>query len=456
MKLAQAGWRFAYIDKQLARYRWPAPERGQSYDRPRAERDELKMYAGFVLRHPLHAGAAAPGARALAPAAAPAARGAPPPVSPRLTYTARHVASHERIAHGCRRQHRRRDGRGLRRRVEPLRPVRAVRGRAPRDSSSSTSRVFPWDALPDDADGLRPRLRLGPLGARSSRRASGRCTASTRAPRRSAVARRDARRPAELRVPRRERRRAAVRRRLDGLRLLARRACTTCPTPPRRCASAVRPLKPGAPFLVYLYYAFDNQPAWYRALWRATDLVRRVMSRSPVAVKVAVTSAIAARRVPAARAARARARRGRAATSSALPLSFYRDRSFYTMRTDAFDRFAHAPRAALHRRRDPLDDGGGGPDRHRRLAGAAVLVRRRAPGGLTVAGDAAARAGAGPARHRADEPRRARLPREPAERADGPGALRDAASSAAACRRARSPPPTSPSATARGSRARST
>ncbi len=56
MKLAQAGWRFAYIHKQLARYRWPAPERGQSYDRPRAERDELKMFAGFVLRHPLTPG----------------------------------------------------------------------------------------------------------------------------------------------------------------------------------------------------------------------------------------------------------------------------------------------------------------------------------------------------------------------------------------------------------------
>jgi len=52
MKLARAGWRFAYIHKQLARYRWPAPERGQSYDRPKAELDELKMYAGFVLRHP--------------------------------------------------------------------------------------------------------------------------------------------------------------------------------------------------------------------------------------------------------------------------------------------------------------------------------------------------------------------------------------------------------------------
>jgi glycosyltransferase involved in cell wall biosynthesis len=56
MKLARAGWRFAYVHRKLATYRWPAPTRGQSYDRDAAERDELKMFAGFVLRHPLTPG----------------------------------------------------------------------------------------------------------------------------------------------------------------------------------------------------------------------------------------------------------------------------------------------------------------------------------------------------------------------------------------------------------------
>jgi SAM-dependent methyltransferase len=103
--------------------------------------------------------------------------------------------------------------------------------------------------------------------------------------------------------------------------------------------SAVRPLKPGAPLLVYLYYAFDNQPRWYRTLWRATDVVRRAVSRSPVRVKVAVTGAIAAVvYLPLARLSRLLDRRG--IDVEAMPLSFYRDRSFYTMRTDAFDRFA--------------------------------------------------------------------------------------------------------------------
>ncbi|MDX6664372.1 MAG: hypothetical protein QOG68_578, partial [Solirubrobacteraceae bacterium] len=56
MKLARAGWRFDYVHRKLARYRWPAPDRGQSFDRRAAERDELKMFAGFVLRHPLTPG----------------------------------------------------------------------------------------------------------------------------------------------------------------------------------------------------------------------------------------------------------------------------------------------------------------------------------------------------------------------------------------------------------------
>ena len=103
--------------------------------------------------------------------------------------------------------------------------------------------------------------------------------------------------------------------------------------------AAVRALKPGAPFLVYLYYAFDNRPRWYRALWRATDLVRHVVSRSPVRVKVAVTGAIAAAvYLPLARAARLLAAAG--VNVERFPLAYYRERSFYTMRTDAFDRFS--------------------------------------------------------------------------------------------------------------------
>ena len=103
-------------------------------------------------------------------------------------------------------------------------------------------------------------------------------------------------------------------------------------------AACVSKLKPGAPFLLYLYYALETRPAWYRGLWRGSDLVRRLVAASPFPVRVAVTSAIATFVYwPAARLARALERRGR--NVEGLPLSSYRNLSFYTIRTDALDRF---------------------------------------------------------------------------------------------------------------------
>ena len=97
-------------------------------------------------------------------------------------------------------------------------------------------------------------------------------------------------------------------------------------------------LKPGAPFLVYLYYAFDNKPAWYRLLWRLSELGRRTISRLPFPPKKALTTAIAAAIYwPAARLARL-AESGGIQVSN-FPLTAYRRSSFYTMRTDALDRF---------------------------------------------------------------------------------------------------------------------
>jgi SAM-dependent methyltransferase len=100
----------------------------------------------------------------------------------------------------------------------------------------------------------------------------------------------------------------------------------------------VQKLKPGAPFLVYLYYAFDNRPTWFRLLWKASDQARRVISAAPFGVRRFATGLIAATIYwPAARFARLAEILG--ANVSLFPLSFYRQRSFYTMRTDALDRF---------------------------------------------------------------------------------------------------------------------
>src|SRR5262249_17409459 len=97
-------------------------------------------------------------------------------------------------------------------------------------------------------------------------------------------------------------------------------------------------LRANAPFLLYLYYALDNRPIWYRLLWRLTNLARLVISRLPHPLRLVLSQAVAALIYwPLARVARFVSRRGRSA--SALPLSYYADKSFYVMRTDAYDRF---------------------------------------------------------------------------------------------------------------------
>ena len=103
----------------------------------------------------------------------------------------------------------------------------------------------------------------------------------------------------------------------------------------QRC---VEKLKPGAPFLIYLYYALDNRSAWFRGLWKASDQMRKAISRIPFGPRKLVTNAIAATVYwPLATLARAGNKVG--LDVSRLPLSFYRNTSFYTMRTDALDRF---------------------------------------------------------------------------------------------------------------------
>jgi SAM-dependent methyltransferase len=97
-------------------------------------------------------------------------------------------------------------------------------------------------------------------------------------------------------------------------------------------------LKPGAPFLIYLYYALENRPAPYRLLFQATNVIRRVVSRLPTPARRVIAEGIAGSvYLPLARSARALERVGRPVDG--LPLAQYRHASFATMRTDAFDRF---------------------------------------------------------------------------------------------------------------------
>jgi ubiquinone/menaquinone biosynthesis C-methylase UbiE len=97
-------------------------------------------------------------------------------------------------------------------------------------------------------------------------------------------------------------------------------------------------LRPGAPFLVYLYYALDNRPIWFRAIWKLTNLARLLISRLPASLKLATSQIIAAAIYwPVARFCAVLSAIGIATRS--IPLEAYKDCSFYTMRTDAYDRF---------------------------------------------------------------------------------------------------------------------
>jgi ubiquinone/menaquinone biosynthesis C-methylase UbiE len=97
-------------------------------------------------------------------------------------------------------------------------------------------------------------------------------------------------------------------------------------------------LKVGAPFLIYLYYALDNRPCWYRAIWRLSNVFRVVISLLPPAARLVVSQIIAVVIYwPLARLAALVERIG--FSPAAIPLESYRHRKFYVMRTDAYDRF---------------------------------------------------------------------------------------------------------------------
>ena len=97
-------------------------------------------------------------------------------------------------------------------------------------------------------------------------------------------------------------------------------------------------LKFGAPFLIYLYYAFDLRPGWFRSIWRISDMLRKFISRLPERLKNFICEGIALLvYLPLSRSALLLERFG--VLPDSWPLSYYRNREYYVMRTDALDRF---------------------------------------------------------------------------------------------------------------------
>jgi SAM-dependent methyltransferase len=97
-------------------------------------------------------------------------------------------------------------------------------------------------------------------------------------------------------------------------------------------------LKSGAPFLLYLYYRFDNKPKSYYFLWKLSDLARNLISRLPFTIKFFISQLIALLiYFPLARGAFLLEKFG--IDVSNFPLTWYRNEPFYIMRTDSLDRF---------------------------------------------------------------------------------------------------------------------
>lgn len=98
-------------------------------------------------------------------------------------------------------------------------------------------------------------------------------------------------------------------------------------------------LKPGAPFLLYLYYKFDDKPTWFKLLYKASNFIRiGITSWLPFQLKVLVTFLIACFiYFPFARLALIMEKLNLNVEN--IPLTDYRNKPFYFMKTDALDRF---------------------------------------------------------------------------------------------------------------------
>ena len=92
-------------------------------------------------------------------------------------------------------------------------------------------------------------------------------------------------------------------------------------------------------FLMYIYYAFDNRPGWFKAVWRISDKFRKIISKVTFSLKFFVSQVIAIFiYFPLSRLSNIIDMLGIDVES--IPLSSYRDKSFYSLRTDSLDRFS--------------------------------------------------------------------------------------------------------------------
>jgi len=97
-------------------------------------------------------------------------------------------------------------------------------------------------------------------------------------------------------------------------------------------------LKKGAPFLIYLYYNFENRNFLFKFLWILSNLFRLIISNLPFKLKKFLTNFIALiiylplKYIY-------KLMKFLSINIKKFPLSYYHNKTFYMMRTDSLDRF---------------------------------------------------------------------------------------------------------------------
>lgn len=105
--------------------------------------------------------------------------------------------------------------------------------------------------------------------------------------------------------------------------------------------AVTRKAKKGGHVLIYLYYALDGRPLWFRAIFAVSNFLRKRISKLPAKPKGFVCDLIAATvYYPIARFGALLGAIGVPKRFvELLPLSYYQHRTFFVMRNDSLDRF---------------------------------------------------------------------------------------------------------------------
>ncbi len=108
----------------------------------------------------------------------------------------------------------------------------------------------------------------------------------------------------------------------------------------RAMKDCVQKVKPGGYFYVYLYYSLDNRGFLFKSIFRLSNLVRKMISSFPQALKKIACDILAVLLyMPFVGLSRFFYAIGLKRLSAKIPLSSYRDKSFHIIRNDSLDRF---------------------------------------------------------------------------------------------------------------------